>query len=51
MRFALPIAALALAAPVAAQQSVAPFVVQETGQGFGLLDDALMSIRGRTRRS
>ncbi len=47
MRFALPVIALALAVPAAAQQAGAPFTVQETGQGFAKLDDALMSIRGQ----
>ncbi|OYY89975.1 MAG: hypothetical protein B7Y45_09640 [Sphingomonas sp. 28-66-16] len=47
MRFALPIVALALTVPAAAQNVRAPFTVQETGQGFAQLDDALMSVRGR----
>lgn len=46
MRFLLPLAALALAAPAVAQ-SGAPFTVTETGEGFAHLEDALMSIRGQ----
>lgn len=42
----LPLLALSLSAPVAAQ-SRAPFTVEETGEGFAHLEDALMSIRGR----
>jgi len=37
--------ALAPAAPLAAQSASAPFTVQETGQGFANLDDAVQSIR------
>ncbi|MBN8806843.1 MAG: right-handed parallel beta-helix repeat-containing protein [Sphingomonas sp.] len=37
--------ALAPAAPLAAQPAAAPFVVQETGQGYANLDDAVQSIR------
>lgn len=44
-RPAIAIAALALASPIAAQQAAAPFVVQETGEGFARLDDAVGSIR------
>lgn len=40
-------AALLLMAPAAAQSDRAPFTVQETGQGFAQLQDALMSVRGR----
>ncbi|OYY76957.1 MAG: hypothetical protein B7Y43_12920 [Sphingomonas sp. 28-62-20] len=47
MRHYLPLIALGLAAPVTAQSASAPFTVQETGQGFAQLDDALMSIRGQ----
>ncbi|MDO7844455.1 right-handed parallel beta-helix repeat-containing protein [Sphingomonas immobilis] len=47
MRRLLSIALLALAAPVAAQSGGGPFTVQETGQSFGTLQDALMSIRGQ----
>lgn len=50
MRLVLPsiIAPLAaLAASAAAQTPRAPFLVQETGQSFAQLQDALMSIRGR----
>ncbi len=47
MRYALPVLAVLLTAPAAAQQASAPFVVSETGQGFAKLDDALMSVRGR----
>jgi len=35
------------AAPLAAQSARAPFTVEETGQGFQSLQDALMSVRGR----
>ncbi|MEN3749974.1 right-handed parallel beta-helix repeat-containing protein [Sphingomonas sp. HF-S3] len=37
----LPFAALALAAPVAAQQQGAPFTIAETGEGFRTLADAV----------
>ena len=37
--------ALAPAAPLAAQSAAAPFTVQETGQSFANLDDAVQSIR------
>lgn len=37
--------ALALAAPAAAQQARAPFTIQETGQGFQTIDDAVQSVR------
>lgn len=47
MRHVLPVIALTLATPATAQQRVAPFTVQETGEGFAQLDDALMSVRGR----
>lgn len=43
MRRLLPL--LLLAAPAAAQQSQAPFVVAETGQAFAHLQDAVSSIR------
>jgi hypothetical protein len=36
--------ALALAAPAAAQQGQPPFVVQETGQGYWRIDDAVNAI-------
>lgn len=41
----LALAATILAAPLAAQQAQAPFTVQETGEGFARLDDAVSSIR------
>lgn len=41
----LAAAAIGLAAPLAAQQAAAPFTVQETGEGFARLDDAVSSIR------
>ena len=41
----LAAATFALAAPVSAQQGGAPFTVQETGEGFGTLDEAVGSIR------
>ncbi len=47
MRRILPFLAIALTVPAAAQNSNAPFTVQETGQGFAQLDDALMSVRGQ----
>ena len=46
MRRLLPLLALALTAPVAAQGS-APFTIAETGQGFAHLDDALLELRGQ----
>lgn len=47
---ALPLLALALlAAPASAQRGEAPFVIAETGEGFGTLDDAVRTIlNGRT---
>ncbi|WP_374146535.1 right-handed parallel beta-helix repeat-containing protein [Sphingomonas sp. 28-63-12] len=47
MRQLIALPLLALAMPAAAQPSRAPFTVQQTGQGFAKLDDALMSIRGQ----
>jgi hypothetical protein len=40
----LPLLA-APAAPLAAQPASAPFTIQETGQGFATLDDAVQSVR------
>ena len=34
-----------LTAPAAAQQARAPFTIQETGQGFNTIDDAVQSVR------
>ena len=45
MRPILPLIALALAVPAAAQQGRAPFTIQETGQGFQTIDDAVQSVR------
>lgn len=45
MRPILPLLALALAVPAAAQQGRAPFTIQETGQGFQTIDDAVQSVR------
>lgn len=42
----LPLAALALTLPVAAQRH-APFTIAESGQGFQHLEDALMAVRGQ----
>jgi hypothetical protein len=42
--FALPFVALALAAPLAAQNERAPFLVEESGQSFWRLDEAVKSI-------
>ncbi|WP_326523517.1 right-handed parallel beta-helix repeat-containing protein [Sphingomonas sp.] len=36
---------LAIASPLAAQQGGSPFTVQETGEGFARLDDAVQSVR------
>jgi hypothetical protein len=47
MRQLLPLLAVLLTAPVAAQQEAAPFTVAETGQSFGSLQDALNAVRGR----
>ncbi|WP_026326094.1 right-handed parallel beta-helix repeat-containing protein [Sphingomonas sp. Mn802worker] len=46
MRKFLPLIALTLAVPAAAQGS-GPFTVQQTGQSFNKLDDALMAVRGQ----
>lgn len=46
MRTVLPLAALMLiAAPVLAQRGAAPFVVEETGQGYATLDEAVTAVR------
>jgi hypothetical protein len=45
MRRLLPLVALALTAPAAAQQGRAPFTIQETGQTFATIDDAVQSVR------
>lgn len=45
MRHIVPLLALALAAPAAAQQGRAPFTIAETGQGFQTIDDAVQSVR------
>lgn len=47
MRYALPIIALALTLPAAAEIGHQPFTIQETGQGFAQLQEALMAVRGR----
>lgn len=47
MRTLLPVLAVALTAPVAAQQQSAAFTVAETGEGFQHLQDALNAVRGR----
>ncbi|UZK67554.1 right-handed parallel beta-helix repeat-containing protein [Sphingomonas sp. M1-B02] len=39
---------LALAAPAAAQQQRAPFVIAETGQGFATIDEAVTAVRDDT---
>ncbi|WP_404368532.1 right-handed parallel beta-helix repeat-containing protein [Sphingomonas sp. MMS24-J45] len=45
MRPIVPLLLLALAVPAAAQQGRAPFTIQETGQGFQTIDDAVQSVR------
>ncbi len=45
MRRILPLIALALTAPAAAQQQRAPFTIAETGEGFATINDAVQSIR------
>ena len=45
MRNIVPLIALSLAAPVAAQQARAPFTIAETGQGFATVDEAVQSVR------
>ncbi|WP_188055886.1 MULTISPECIES: right-handed parallel beta-helix repeat-containing protein [unclassified Sphingosinithalassobacter] len=48
MRRILPFVAIALTAPAVAQHSgPAPFVIEETGQGFGRLDDAVAAVGDR----
>ncbi|WBH17246.1 right-handed parallel beta-helix repeat-containing protein [Sphingomonas radiodurans] len=47
MRFSPVLLAALLAAPAASQQARAPFTVQETGEGYATLDDALMQNRGK----
>jgi hypothetical protein len=41
----LPLLVAPIAAPLQAEPGAAPFTVQETGQGFANLDDAVQSIR------
>ena len=48
MRLVLAAAAVLLAAPAAYSQGQAPFVIQETGQGFARLDDAVSAVRDGT---
>ena len=48
MRLPLLSALALIAAPAAAQQERAPFVVAETGQGFAHLDDAVNAVRDGT---
>ncbi len=45
MRHIIPLVALAIAVPAAAQQGRAPFTIQETGQSFQTIDDAVQSVR------
>ncbi|MFA5962855.1 MAG: right-handed parallel beta-helix repeat-containing protein [Sphingomonas sp.] len=45
MRRTLPLIALALTAPAAAQQRRAPFTIAETGEGFATINDAVQSVR------
>ncbi len=45
MRRILPLIALALTAPAVAQTARAPFTIQETGQGFATVDEAVQSVR------
>lgn len=45
MRRILPLAALALSMPAAAQPASAPFTVAETGQRFTTIDEAVQSVR------
>jgi pectin methylesterase-like acyl-CoA thioesterase len=45
MRRIIPLIALALTVPAAAQQQRAPFTIAETGEGFATINDAVQSIR------
>ena len=45
MRRIVPVLALILAVPAAAQQGRAPFTIQETGQTFATIDAAVQSVR------
>lgn len=45
MRRVLPLLAIALSAPASAEAPRAPFVIAETGKGFGTLDEAVQSVR------
>ncbi|PTS89939.1 hypothetical protein DBR17_02410 [Sphingomonas sp. HMWF008] len=45
MRHIIPLVVLAIAVPAAAQQGRAPFTIQETGQSFQTIDDAVQSVR------
>jgi hypothetical protein len=45
MRRILPFIAVALTLPAAAQSGRAPFTIQQTGQGFATIDEAVQSVR------
>ena len=45
MRRLLPLLAIALSAPVMAEQPRAPFVIEATGEAFATLDEAVQSVR------
>ena len=45
MRRILPFIALAMTIPAAAQTGRAPFTIQQTGQGFATIDEAVQSVR------
>jgi hypothetical protein len=48
MRMILPLAALMLAAPLPAQTATAPFVIEQTGEGFATIDAAVTAVRDAT---
>lgn len=48
MRWIIPVIALALTVPAAAQSGRAPFTISETGQGFATLDEAVQAVRTGT---
>ena len=45
MRRLLPLIAITLTAPAAAQRGQAPFVIAETGQGYATIDEAVSAVR------
>ena len=47
-RLLLSVALMVLAAPLPAQQRAAPFVIEQTGEGFATIDAAVTAVRDGT---